>query len=149
MLSDVLSWADKQLTITSYTNVSVPLCRFYCLDDEVFGSPSGTCIRSMGPDPQTSFRGILKYQQDSIKHRPAATYANVISLDRFQWLEDEEIGSLPETWNWLVGHNRRPEDGKPPKAIHYTCGGPWFPQYVDCDYAQLWLDAEKVSRYRE
>ncbi|GAQ89896.1 Nucleotide-diphospho-sugar transferases superfamily protein [Klebsormidium nitens] len=70
-------------------------------------------------------------------------------LHRFQWLDDEDIGNVPETWNWLVGHNKRPEDGKPPKAIHYTCGGPWFKEYAQCEYAELWVAAEKVSLQRE
>ena len=46
-------------------------------------------------------------------------------LHRFAWLEDEEIGSLPHEWNWLVGWYKEPKDGKP-KALHYTEGGPWF-----------------------
>ncbi|KAJ6422549.1 hypothetical protein OIU84_027502 [Salix udensis] len=49
-------------------------------------------------------------------------------LHRFQWLEDEEIGSIPFVWNFLEGHNRVGEGDAAtfPKAIHYTRGGPWF-----------------------
>jgi lipopolysaccharide biosynthesis glycosyltransferase len=60
-------------------------------------------------------------------------------LHRFAWLKDEEIGSLPHEWNWLVGWYREPEDGKP-KALHYTEGGPWFKNYRDCEYNQIWKD---------
>jgi len=60
-------------------------------------------------------------------------------LHRFAWLEDEEIGSLPHEWNWLVGWYREPKDGKP-KALHYTEGGPWFKNYRDCEYNQIWKD---------
>jgi lipopolysaccharide biosynthesis glycosyltransferase len=60
-------------------------------------------------------------------------------LHRFAWLKDEEIGSLPHGWNWLVGWYREPEDGKP-KALHYTEGGPWFKNYRDCEYNQIWKD---------
>mgnify|MGYP003326114494 FL=1 len=41
-------------------------------------------------------------------------------LHRFAWLKDEEIGSIPHEWNWLVGWYKEPQDGKP-KALHYTC----------------------------
>jgi len=58
-------------------------------------------------------------------------------LHRFQWLEDDEIGNLDPEWNWLVGWYKEPEDGKP-KALHYTLGGPWFEEYTDCEYADVW-----------
>ena len=58
-------------------------------------------------------------------------------LHRFSWLEDNEIGEISHEWNWLVGWYEEPKDGKP-KAIHYTEGGPWFPQYRFCDYHDIW-----------
>ena len=58
-------------------------------------------------------------------------------LHRFSWLKDEEIGSLPHHWNWLVGWYKEPQDGSP-KAIHYTEGGPWFENYRHCEYHQQW-----------
>ncbi len=60
-------------------------------------------------------------------------------LHRFQWLKDEEIGSVSPEWNWLVGWYREPHDGTP-KAIHYTEGGPWFPSYMNCEYGALWTE---------
>lgn len=58
-------------------------------------------------------------------------------LHRFSWLSDDEVGEISHKWNWLVGWYKEPEDGKP-KALHYTEGGPWFPQYQDCEYALDW-----------
>jgi hypothetical protein len=57
-----------------------------------------------------------------------------LDLHQFKWLPDEKIGSLPEEWNYLVGHSKV----KNPKLIHYTLGGPWFPEYVDCEYSNEW-----------
>jgi hypothetical protein len=71
-------------------------------------------------------------------------------LHRFQWLDDAEIGAVPETWNWLEGWSRTPGDG-PPSAVHFTRGGPWFDDWRDVGYADLWLaearalDAELVT----
>lgn len=57
-------------------------------------------------------------------------------LHRFQWVEDADIGALPLTWNFLEGEYPQPADT--PKAIHYTNGGPWFDDWQDVDYADLW-----------
>ena len=54
-------------------------------------------------------------------------------LHRFSWLQDSEIGQLSHEWNWLTDWYKEPEDGKP-KLLHYTEGGPWFENYMDCDY---------------
>jgi len=54
---------------------------------------------------------------------------------RFSWLKDEEIGELDHTWNYLVGVY---DDIETPKLIHYTEGGPWFENYRDCKFNELW-----------
>lgn len=59
-------------------------------------------------------------------------------LHRFQWADDSEIGALDPTWNWLEGWDKPPEGG-PPGVVHYTRGGPWFENWRDVDYADLWL----------
>ena len=58
-------------------------------------------------------------------------------LHRFSWLDDSEIGELDHTWNYLVGVY---DDIETPKLIHYTEGGPWFENYRNCEYHQLWKD---------
>ena len=54
---------------------------------------------------------------------------------RFSWLKDEEIGKLEHTWNYLVGVY---DDIEKPKLIHYTEGGPWFENYRNCEFHELW-----------
>ena len=58
-------------------------------------------------------------------------------LHRLQWVDDAAIGELPLTWNFLEGEYERPAET--PKVIHYTNGGPWFENWQDVDYADLWL----------
>ena len=58
-------------------------------------------------------------------------------LHRFSWLDDSDIGNLPPIYNWLVGWYKEPKDGTP-KILHYTEGGPWFENYRDCEYADVW-----------
>ena len=56
-------------------------------------------------------------------------------MHRFSWLKDEEIGKLDHTWNYLVGVY---DDYETPKLIHYTEGGPWFENYRECEFSDLW-----------
>lgn len=58
-------------------------------------------------------------------------------LHRFCWLQDDEIGGVSPTWNWLEGHSDPAID---PKVIHYTRGGPWFDNWQHVAFAQDWLD---------
>jgi hypothetical protein len=60
-------------------------------------------------------------------------------LHRFSWLNDKYIGSLSHQWNWLVNWYKEPHNGRP-SAIHYTEGGPWFPNYVNCEYSGSWVE---------
>lgn len=57
-------------------------------------------------------------------------------LHRFQWLDDSEIGEIEIKWNFLVGEYERME--ATPNNIHWTLGGPYFNDYRDADYADLW-----------
>tara|TARA_B100000131_G_scaffold313989_1_gene350138 strand:+ start:2001 stop:2807 length:807 start_codon:yes stop_codon:yes gene_type:complete len=61
-------------------------------------------------------------------------------LHNFLWINDEDIGSISEEWNWLDGHSS--EDIEP-KNVHFTTGGPWFEGWkpkrlVDKKYAEDW-----------
>lgn len=58
-------------------------------------------------------------------------------LHRMQWVDDADIGALPTEWNWLEGWNEKPASGTP-KAVHYTRGGPWFANWQNVDYGDLW-----------
>jgi len=62
-------------------------------------------------------------------------------LHRFQWLDDGLIGAVPETWNWLEGWCDTPAAG-PPNVAHFTRGGPWFDEWQEVEFAELWLAEE-------
>lgn len=65
-------------------------------------------------------------------HRPG------LDFHQLRWLDDEDIGALPLEWNCLDDYYLLEN----PKAIHYTDGGPWFEDYENTTYSQLWLDEE-------
>lgn len=63
--------------------------------------------------------------------------ASGLELHQFKWLEsDELIGGIPGKWNLLVGYDEPAGDAA---NVHFTSGGPYFAEHVDCDYAQEWL----------
>lgn len=59
-------------------------------------------------------------------------------LHRFCWLEDHEIGGLPEAYNYLVGHSQGIDD---PVIVHFTDGIPTMPGYENVEYAAEWTSA--------
>ena len=68
--------------------------------------------------------------------------ATGLELHQFKWLgNDALIGAIPPAWNHLVGYDAPSRDAK---LVHYTLGGPWFPEYKDCEYAAEWT-AERAA----
>jgi lipopolysaccharide biosynthesis glycosyltransferase len=62
--------------------------------------------------------------------------ASGLELHQFKWLaSDDLIGALPERWNHLVGYDAPSADAA---LVHYTLGGPYFPEYAQCEYADAW-----------
>ena len=56
-------------------------------------------------------------------------------LHRMGWTDDDNIGSIPPSYNWLEGWYNGNID---PKVIHYTRGGPWHETW-DGDYGDMWI----------
>ncbi|WP_425410244.1 glycosyltransferase [Hyphococcus sp.] len=61
-------------------------------------------------------------------------------LHRLSWAEDDAIGALSPKWNWLEGWYSMDRGDPEPAAVHYTRGGPWFPEWRDVDFADEWID---------
>lgn len=58
-------------------------------------------------------------------------------LHAFCWLDDDEIGGLPSSYNFLVGYDTV-EESNPPKIIHFTEGTPDMPGYENCQFSGMW-----------
>jgi hypothetical protein len=52
--------------------------------------------------------------------------------------DEREPEAYEVTRSSLEGWSQRPASGTP-KAIHFTRDGPWFEQWREVDYADLWL----------
>jgi len=79
---------------------------------------------------------------DPAKNRALTKYrVNMDSKDwlhTLAWLSDDEIGALPEAWNWLAGWSPPEID---PKLVHFTRGTPDMPGHEDEPYAEEWRAA--------
>ena len=71
-------------------------------------------------------------------------HAAGLYLHRFEWLEDSEIGDLSYRWNHLVGEIEWPDEECPPANIHWTLGGPYFDDYIDTDFNELWFAEKEI-----
>ncbi len=67
--------------------------------------------------------------------------ASGLELHQFKWLGDDMlIGALPLEWNYLAAYNDTHEAPvSKPALIHYTIGGPFYPEFADTEYAQEWF----------
>jgi hypothetical protein len=71
--------------------------------------------------------------------------AEALTLHRFTWLDDNEIGNLDIRWNWLVGEYDDPP--KDVKNVHWTVGGPYFNEYKNSDFSNEWHDEFRLMEY--
>lgn len=68
-------------------------------------------------------------------------------LHGFTWLEDDQIGEFPVTWNWLSGVTEPLEET--PAAIHFTSGIPDMKGHENTPYADLWRDELNRAAQKE
>lgn len=68
-------------------------------------------------------------------------YINTVTamdLHQFRWCRSmDDVGALPVAWNHLVGEYA---PNPAAKLVHFTRGGPWFPEFADCEYADAWRE---------
>jgi hypothetical protein len=71
--------------------------------------------------------------------------ADPMTLHRFSWLKDDEIGELDVRWNWLVGEYDSPPDDV--KNVHWTIGGPYFEEYANADFSREWFEERDKMQF--
>jgi hypothetical protein len=69
--------------------------------------------------------------------------ATGLQLHQFKWLNDDSlIGEIPHRWNHLVDYDPHLPISEL-SLIHFTEGGPYFENYKNCGYADLWFRARE------
>ena len=68
--------------------------------------------------------------------------ASGLELHQFKWLNDDNlIGGLPLEWNYLADYNDTHEAPvATPSLVHYTIGGPFYPEFKDTEYSKEWFE---------
>lgn len=61
-------------------------------------------------------------------------------LHVFSWLSDEQIGTLPYSYNHISGISPPLPIGARPDVVHYSDGGPWFDECQNVPYAEWWVE---------
>ena len=68
-----------------------------------------------------------------------------LALQRFIWLNNDEMGELDVRWNWLVRDYIDPPLDV--KNVHWTLGGPYFNEYSQADFSSEWSEMNKRTNY--
>jgi len=99
--------------------------------------------------PKKNWSSVMLFNCDQCKAL-TPEYVNTahgLDLHQFKWLEgDWKIGDLPLEWNFLVDYypNRAPSTIY---NFHYTEGGPYFEDYRDCSYGDIWWEEYDYLRH--
>ena len=91
------------------------------------------------PYPRKNWSSVMLFNNERCRKLTpdAVNEATGPYLHRFQWTTDEQIGALSARWNHLVGEYAPNVNAS---LVHYTLGGPYFPQYDGCEYADEWWE---------
>ena len=93
--------------------------------------------------PRKNWSSVMLFNNERCRAL-SAQYVNAatgLELQRFAWTEDARIGDLPLEWNWLVAEYKH---NPAAKIVHFTRGGPYFEAFRDCDYADEWVEENRL-----
>ena len=128
------------------------VAKLWALRDEAFAV---MCVKhDHVPDEDTKFLGERQTRYEKKNWSSVMLFNNAkcgaltpdyvnsasgLDLHRFHWLgNDELIGEIPHRWNHLVDYDPAVPLGEV-SNLHFTTGGPYFPDYVTCGYADQWF----------
>jgi hypothetical protein len=70
--------------------------------------------------------------------------ASGLELHQFKWLDNDGlIGDIPLEWNYLADYDH----GGGAKMVHYTIGGPFYPEFKDTEYSKEWFEEFANANY--
>lgn len=138
--SDMMLRADlAELWSLRDDSKAVMVCKHDYKTRHVYKS-IGTAMEAKNQDyPRKNWSSLVMWNcahpSNRFMKRQFAATAGGKALHRFSWLNDDEIGSLPIEWNWLVGEYPYEKNAK---LVHFTLGAPCFDHYKRCDYSNEW-----------
>jgi len=99
--------------------------------------------------PKKNWSSVVLYNADHTANRrlTLGVLNNTPGRDlhAFRWLHDEEIGELPDSWNWLCGVREKPDRVD---IAHLTLGSCWLKGWKGGPYDDMWLEAARDAGVR-
>jgi len=87
--------------------------------------------------PRKNWSSVMLFDNDKCRTLSPETVNSETPMYLHRMLWANSIGALDRRWNYLAGYY----EGDDPYLIHYTDGGPWFDEYRDCAFADLWINS--------
>ena len=86
--------------------------------------------------PRKNWSSLIVFNCDKLKHmtKEYVDKATASHLHELKWVDDTQIGNVPDNYNVLVGTH----DTSGARALHYTNGGPWFEEYKNAEKSLDW-----------
>lgn len=98
----------------------------------------GTVLEAHNPDyPRKNWSSVMLMNCEKLTQLTPKFVegASGKELHRFEFTQ--ELGEIPEEWNYLVGEQGFNSDAK---LAHFTLGIPSFPAYRKCEFADEWRE---------
>ncbi len=96
--------------------------------------------------PRKNWSSLMIFNKEKFPLTTKEIFHSPMSyLHQLEWTGSEEnIGSIPLEWNWLVGEEHCP-DQEDINAAHFTLGGPWYEKWPASIYDKPWLKMEEYD----
>ena len=96
--------------------------------------------------PRKNWSSLMIFNKEKFPLTTKEIFHSPMSyLHQLEWTGSEEnIGSIPLEWNWLVGEEHCP-DQEDINAAHFTLGGPWYEKWPASIYDKPWLEMEEYD----
>ena len=96
--------------------------------------------------PRKNWSSLMIFNKEKFPLTTKEIFHSPMSyLHQLEWAGSEEnIGSIPLEWNWLVGEEHCP-DQEDINAAHFTLGGPWYEKWPASIYDKPWLEMEEYD----
>jgi hypothetical protein len=124
-ISDLVQLIDpsKALMCVKHNHQPTEATKMLGLRQTIYSRKNWSSLFLMRPDRNRALSAL------QVNNRTGAW------LHGFKWLTDDQIGGLPEAWNWLAGWSGREIN---PAVVHFTNGTPDLPGHEEEPFAEEW-----------
>lgn len=135
---DVL-WRSDIAELYAFSEASSPACAMWCVKHDHRPSEA---VKMVGQVQRVYERKnwssvmLIKPNRNRYLTPYRVNKDSKDDLHSLRWLADDEIGALPETWNWLCGWSSEELD---PDLVHFTRGTPDMVGHEDEPFADEWV----------